>query len=461
MTTVGVLYGAAGLFAFVALALLVGTAFFLAAWWPGAGRYPAMGRLIWSAWAVLVVTTIAVLLLFGPQVTGRGLSGAVDSGLLSATLDTRVGAAVLVRLLVLSLAAPGLALLLARPAPPTPRQRAWRIGAVLSGAAALAATWSIAGHSAVGRQAAVALPVDVVHLVAMGVWLGGLVALCGVLLRSDDVPAMRSAVPSFSRAALICVALLVVTGGYQGWRQVGSPTALTTTSYGWLLLGKVLLVIFLVGLGAASRSWVRRHYAAPLADAAQLSNSAKRRARRGPGRQELLRFRRMVATEAGLAAVVLGVTAALVASQPARTAQIESAAQQRAEQDRAEPTLEPTPEPAPEPLVPVPTTTRLGFDTGGPGGQGVLDVAVFPATIGRNELHLAVLDTSGGLLEVPEVTATLNLPDRALEVPLQKFGPGHYIGATTVPVIGQWQLTVTVRTSELGQDTVTTPVEVR
>lgn len=67
-----------------------------------------------------------------------------------------------------------------------------------------------------GSAGRVALPLDVVHLVAMGVWLGGLVALCGVLLRSNDVPAMRTAVPSFSRAALVCVALLVVTGGYQG-----------------------------------------------------------------------------------------------------------------------------------------------------------------------------------------------------------------------------------------------------
>lgn len=172
----------------------------------------------------------------------------------------------------------------------------------------------------------------------------------------------------------------------------------------------------------------------------------------------------MVATEAGLAAVVLGVTAALVASQPARTAQIESAAQQRsaqdrAQQDRAQPTREPTPEPTRERSVPVPTTTRIGFDTGGPGGQGVLDIAVFPATVGSNEMHLAVLDTSGSLLEVPEVTATLNLPDRALgplAVPLQRFGPGHYVGAATVPVIGQWQLAVTVRTSEVDQDTVST-----
>ncbi|MGH4027101.1 MAG: FixH family protein [Pseudonocardiaceae bacterium] len=449
--TVGVLYGGARLLAFAALALLIGLSFFLVVWWPSAGRYPATGRLIWGAWIVLVVTTVAVLLLFGPKATGRPLPAVADSALLSATLQTRVGVAMLGRLLVLSLVAPGLALLLTRPAPATARRRVRRIGGVLAAAVALAATWSIAGHSAVGRHTVVALPVDVVHLIAMGVWLGGLVALCGVLLRSGDVTAMRSAVPGFSRAAAICVGLLVITGSYQAWRQVGSPTALTTTSYGWLLLAKVLLVTVLVGTGAASRAWVRRHYR----DAARTAR-AERRARRGPGKPELARFRRTVAVEAGLALVVLGLTAALVSSQPARTAQIEAATQQRAEQGWGPP--------APAAAAPIPVTTRIGFDTGGPAGRGVLDLAVFPATVGSNELHLSVLDPAGGLMDIPEVTAALTLPDRALgplSVPLQKLAPGHYIGASRIPLPGAWQLAVTVRTSELDQKTTTTPLQIR
>ncbi|MGQ0774709.1 MAG: FixH family protein [Pseudonocardiales bacterium] len=449
MSTVAVFYGAAGLIAFAALALLIGAVFFLAAWWPGGSQYPAMRRLVWSAWTVLVVATFAVLLLFGPQAAARPMSSVVDSNLLSASLDTRIGAAMLVRLLVLALAAPFLALLLSRPAPATPSQRTWRVGGVLGGAVVLAATWSVAGHSAGGRQAAIALPVDVVHLVAMGVWLGGLVVLCGVLLRTGEVGVMRCAVPSFSRAALVCVAALVVTGSYQSWRQVGGPTALVTTSYGWLLMGKVMLVILLVGIGALSHAWVRRHYSA----APQPSISAKRRARHGPGRPEVARFRRMVGAEAGLAAVVLAVTAALVTSQPARTAQIEAAAAQRAAQARTVASAD---------AWPTPATARIGF--GGVAGQGVVDLAVFPATVGGNEIHLSVLDTFGGLLDVPETTATLALPARSLgpfAVALRKLGPGHYIGTARIPVPGQWQLAVTVRTSDVDQDTITTPIDIR
>lgn len=459
VTATGGLYDAARLFAFAALALLVGLAFFVAAWWPAAGRRPAMRRLLWSAWGVLVVSTIAVFLLFGPQATGRPLHTAVDSALLSTTLETRVGTATLVRLLLLSLAAPALALLLTRTAVLTPRQRRRRAAMVLGGAAALAATWSVAGHSAVGRHSAVAVAVDVVHLVAMGVWLGGLVALCGVLLRSHDVAAMRSAVPAFSRAAPICVGLLVVTGLYQGWRQIGSPTTLTTTSYGRLLLGKVLLVAVLVAVGAASRSWVRRHY-----HRAARPAGARRRARRGPGTPELARFRRMVTTEAGLAALVLGVTAALVASPPARIAQIETATgQQRAEQGWTQPgaTQPGAVPPGQVPLTPV--TARVGFDAG-PAGPGVLDLAVFPATVGSNELHLTLLGASGGLLHVPDLTATMTIPGRApspLPVALRTLGPGHYLGAVQVPTPGHYQLTVRVRTSGGHETTAMSPVEIR
>lgn len=328
---VDVLYGSARLLAFAAFALLVGVAFFLSAWWPAGAHYPALRRLIWSGWGVLVTSTVAVVVLFGPQVARRPLSGVIDAGLLSATLGTQVGAAMLIRLLVLSLAAPGLALLLSRTPIPPPSQRVWRIGGVVIGAVALGVTWSIAGHSGVGRQAVIAIPADVMHLLAMGVWLGGLVVLCGVLLRTKEIAVMRTAVPSFSRAVPLCVAVLIVTGGYQSWRQVGDLTALITTSYGWLLLGKVALVMLLVGVGAASRSWVRRHYTG----SAACSISARRAARYGPGQQEIARFRRMVVAEAGLAAFVLGVTAVLVSSSPARTERIEALAQQRAAQAQA------------------------------------------------------------------------------------------------------------------------------
>ncbi|MGH3941963.1 MAG: FixH family protein, partial [Pseudonocardiaceae bacterium] len=104
---------------------------------------------------------------------------------------------------------------------------------------------------------------------------------------------------------------------------------------------------------------------------------------------------------------------------------------------------------------PTPATARIGFDAGGVAGRGVVDLAMFPATVGDNEIHLSMLDTAGALLDVPETSATLTQPDRSLgplAVPLRKLGSGHYIGTAAIPVTGQWQLAVTVRTSEMNQD---------
>jgi copper transport protein len=455
----GLLHGAARLLAFAALAVLVGAALFVAAWWPGGARHPALRRLLWSSWAVLVGATVAVLLLFGPHIAARPLSDVLDTRLLSATLETRMGAALLGRVLVLSLAAPALAVLLSRTGALTRGQRAGRIGGVLGGAAALASTWSIAGHAAVGRQTVLAVAVDVVHLGAMSVWLGGLVVLSGILLRTAEIEAMRRAVPAFSRAAMICVAVLVGTGAYQSWREVGTPTALVSTSYGWLLMGKVLLVGLLVGIGAASRSWVRNHYAVPVSS--PVSSPAAGPQRSGPGGPQVVRFRRMVGAEAGIAALVLGVTAALVTSQPARAEQLAVAAQQRAEQVRA---AAPATAAVPAEQWPTPVTARIGFDTGGPDGPGTVDLVVFPAAVGSNQIHLSVLTGAGAFLDVPGAAVTLDLPEHAigpLPVSVRRLGPGHYTATADIPRSGQWRLAVTVRISETGQRTVTTPIDVR
>ncbi|MGH3941820.1 MAG: FixH family protein, partial [Pseudonocardiaceae bacterium] len=113
---------------------------------------------------------------------------------------------------------------------------------------------------------------------------------------------------------------------------------------------------------------------------------------------------------------------------------------------------------------PAPATARIGFDVGGGAGQGVVDFAMFPATVGGNEVHLSVLDAAGTLLDASETSVTLTLQDRSLGplvVALRKLGAGHYIGTATIPMTGRWQLAVTVRTSEANQDTVTIPVDIR
>ena len=53
--------------------------------------------------------------------------------------------------------------------------------------------------------------------------------------------------------------MLVASGTYQAWRQVGTFAALTGTTYGRLLLVKFLAVGLVAALGYLARIWIA-HY---------------------------------------------------------------------------------------------------------------------------------------------------------------------------------------------------------
>lgn len=437
-TAVSLLYGVARWLAYAALALMVGTAFFAAVCWPGGETVPGIRRILWAGWGILTGSTAASITLYGPSVAG---GSPFDPALLGATVDSRIGIVLLVRLALLGLLAAAMVRL--RPfASYTPADLRRRGGIVLGAGVALVVTWSLANHSAAGSQVLLALPVDAIHLLAMAIWLGGLPVLLGVLLRSGDVAGMRTAIPLFSKIALGCVVALIVTGTYQAWREVGTPAAMFGTSYGTVLAVKVGMVAVLVVLGAFARGWVQRHYAFEIATV-----SDKRRARRGPEKQEIGRFRRMVAVEVVVAAAVLGATASLVNAEPAA-----------AELARIR-------EAAAIPGRTGPVNTVLPFDAGGTGGAGRLAVLVTPGKVGRNEVHLAVLDSRNRPKQVAELRAELGLPSRGigpLPVDLQFIGGDHAIG-TNAPITmpGNWELSVTVRTSEFDQAVVRVPVGAR
>jgi copper transport protein len=71
----------------------------------------------------------------------------------------------------------------------------------------------------------------------------------------------------FSAIAFGSVVALAATGLYQSWRQVGSWSALTGTTYGQLLLAKIALVAVLVGIARVSRRWTGHLADAPVAKA--------------------------------------------------------------------------------------------------------------------------------------------------------------------------------------------------
>lgn len=283
---VGIAYGIARYAAYAGFTVLVGgSAFILLCWRRGAAQRP-LQQLVVGAWVTLTAATLAMLVLRTPYTGSGRFADALDLDGLKAVLETKTGASLVSRLLLLGAAALFIAVLFGAYARRLPASGAAERGRGGSGSkggpesagdqrdedtsdltfglaiggsvvsAGIAATWALSEHASTGIQSGIAMPVGILHLLAVAAWLGGLAAL---LVALHKVPGIeRSAVRRFSTVALVSVTVLAVTGVYQAWRQLGSWSALTGTDYGKLLLLKIGLVAVLLAIAYLSRKWTAR-----------------------------------------------------------------------------------------------------------------------------------------------------------------------------------------------------------
>ncbi|MEU9559898.1 copper resistance protein CopC [Streptomyces fumanus] len=444
----GALHQGARYLAYLAFALLTGTAAFVVRCRP---PDPAPLRaLAATSWWTLLAATVALLLLRAPYEAGTGPATALDPGALAGTLTGRPGALLLIRLALL----PPARLLLQRLLRPAPGPRTTALALPL--AVVLALTWSGADHAAAGRQVPVALASAVLHLLATAAWLGGLTALLTLLRRAPDLPA--ATVARFSRLALTAVTVLAVTGVYQSWRGLGSWPALTGTTYGRLLLAKLAAVALLLTAAALSR---HRASAWPAPPATRTPVPAPAATRvpppannppltpapppaPAPGTTARRALRRTVLVEAAVAAVVLALTTALTSTPPARS---ETGAARA----------------APVAALPPASVTTVPFDVGTRGGKGTVQLTLDPGRTGDNAVQAVVFAPDGGLTAVPELRLSFTLPARALgpiDAGLTDRGGYWSTGSVTLPLPGTWTARVTVRTSEVDQVSGTTRVRI-
>nr|WP_145488412.1 MULTISPECIES: copper resistance protein CopC [Streptomyces] len=245
------------------IVLVGGAAFVLLCWRRGAG-VRALQRLVVGGWLALTAATLWLLLLRGSYTTTGKVADVFDLGLLGQVLETKPGAALVSRLLLLAAAALFIAVLFGtyQRREEGAEKRDLTFGLGIGGvvvAAGLATSWAMSEHASVGLQPGIAMPADVIHLLAVAAWLGGLTALLVALYRAPaGTPVEAAAVRRFSRLAFGSVVALVATGVYQSWRQLGSWSAFTDTRYGQLLLAKIALVAVMVGLASVSRRWTGR-----------------------------------------------------------------------------------------------------------------------------------------------------------------------------------------------------------
>lgn len=168
----------------------------------------------------------------------------------------------------------------------------------LTGALGIVAAPALTGHAASSSSFVLAVTLDMLHVLAAGAWIGGLlmVVLAGIpamrrLTDGNHDAAVAALVSSFHPLALFCAPIVVIAGMGTSYLRLGGIAPLTTTSYGATLLLKLGLFVLVAG--------------------AALYNSL--RARRQLGTPEgTSHLRRSAALELFLAALVLAATSVLV-----------------------------------------------------------------------------------------------------------------------------------------------------
>ncbi len=403
--TVGVLFGIARAGVFAGLALLIGGGVFLFLIAAGTSAAKSTRRTMWIGWIVLTVSTVAAVMLQGPYAAGAGIGDAVKWSVVHDVLHTRFGHVTEVRLALLAVALA----LLAFVAGVVRNRRApigWTIPAVLV-AIGLAGTPGYAGHAATGDFTIFAVPLDTIHVLAMSVWLGGLVVLLVAAMGGGFSGSLRHALGTFSRIAFWCVVILISSGLFASWRQVGfTIRGYTHTSYGNILLVKLAIFVGLLALAAVSRSIVRKRRSAPLDAPESVVAAVDERTITG--------LRRSVAGEVALGLAVLAVTAILVNAQPARSA-----------------------------LTPKLFSATVVAGTG-PSAM-TIQATIDPARVGLNQIHIYTLTPKGADLTVRDISAKLVDGTTSVPAGLIRAGANHFLTTNAaIPTSGKYQMEIHV-----------------
>jgi putative copper resistance protein D len=128
-------------------------------------------------------------------------------------------------------------------------------------AAALLGALAPAGHAGTnsGTAGSIHLAGDIIHAVAAGAWVGGLIPLALLFAAArrgaepTNLAPVHETTRRFSMLGLVSVLSLLATGIVSTVFLVGSVPALFGTTYGRLLSAKVVLFLAMVGIAAVNR----------------------------------------------------------------------------------------------------------------------------------------------------------------------------------------------------------------
>lgn len=395
--------------------------FFLLCWRPLRRESPPFAARVETILLLAAVTgllsALLAVLLQGAIASGETFWDAARWGVFTETLGTRfgrawgVGAAVWLAVIAVLVATRPLR------SPTTAKLVALAVPLF-----AIALLPSLGGHTSVQKPVAVLMPMNVLHVLAMAAWLGGIAVLVLALRTAtagvtpeERTPLLANVVGRFSTLAGPALAVLLISGSVQGIIEVGRFGALLDTPFGRSVLIKIVIALLIIAAGAYNR---RRLV------------PALKRLTGSPGQTGVL-LRRILVVELALGMVALGATGALSSYAPS-TAQSAG-----------------------------PFSTSVNV------GAARVEVTVDPARVGPNETHVYLFDrrTGAPYEATKELRMTAEMPSKGIaKITLEPnvAGPGHYVvNAASLGVAGDWTMELTVRISDFDESTAkfTVPID--
>lgn len=338
------------------------------------------------------------------------------------------------------------------------------------GSLTVAASFAFWGHSTTADPRWLAFTADFVHVATAAIWLGGLVGLTVTLWRrqrqaavvastpmavsvgavttgtggATDTPTLPVEPPTrldpgdgdtshhdlatstarmvsrFSTMAAMSLVLLVIAGTTLAWKELGSVSALGSTTYGRALLIKIGIVVLILA-GAAYNRWRLLPEIERAESDEESIGSISARQLDGTAWRHLTTS--VLAEVVGIV-IVLGVTSVLVNITPPSNAEAQS------------------------------ETTSVQY---APVRDTEVEVSLIPAAVGGNSVHITYFDSGKRPKDIAQqVSVELTQPDQGIG-PISrdavKAATGHFIlDGLQIPTSGKWQLDLITRISDFEQE---------
>ncbi len=284
----------------------------------------------------------------------------------------------------------------------------------------LIATTTMMGHGMASEQPP-AVALDYIHNLVAAAWIGGILFFAFVLLPSFGAldggireKMSLASIPRFSIMIVIAIGIVAITGPTLMWMLEGDVKSITESTYGKLIIAKILLAGAMIGVGGYHQFGIQR---VALKDiSAKISVSKK--------------LGRALRIEAVLGIALLGIVALLT------NGTLPEGETQTVQADAA-----------------------YGYTASEFADQVRFDVDIFPFAAGANTITVRATDLAGNSLpDLGSLKVKVSNPQRGItpiEIPVERDGSGSYGGDVTFGFSGRWQVEIEAQRTQSANDAVT------